>query len=147
MLRGLSPLHTPDLLYILASAGHGDELALVDSNFPAASHAKRLVRLDGASLPDALQACLQLFPLDTFVENPALRMMQAHAADEIPPVQQECQRVIDQAETRPIQLAGISREAFYERARQAYAIVITGERRVYGCIVIRKGVVFPSDGD
>lgn len=144
MLKGLSVLHTPELLYALAAAGHGDEFAFVDNNFPAASHGKRLIRLDGASLPDALEACLQLLPLDTFVDHPALRMMQAHAPDEIPPVQQDCQKVIDAAEGRHVELEGISRDAFYERARQAFAIVITGEKRVYGCIVIKKGVVFPS---
>jgi L-fucose mutarotase len=144
MLKGLSVLHTPELLYALASAGHGDEFVFVDNNFPAESHGKQVVRLDGATLPDALDACLQLLPLDTFVDHPAVRMMQAHAPDEIPPVQQDCQLVIDKAEGKHLELAGISREEFYERARRAYAIIITGERRVYGCIVIKKGVVFPS---
>ena len=87
MLKTLSVLHTPELLHTLASMGHGDELALVDSNFPAASMARRLVRLDGADLPSVLEACLRLFPLDTFVKEPALRMMQVHAPDEIPEVQ------------------------------------------------------------
>ena len=129
MLKTLSVLHTPELLHALASMGHGDELALVDSNFPAASMARRLVRLDGADLPSVLEACLRLFPLDTFVKDPAIRMMQVHAPDEIPEVQQVCQKIIDQAEGKHQVLAGISREAFYERARNAYAVVITGEAR------------------
>jgi L-fucose mutarotase len=74
--------------------GPRDEVALVDCNFPAASTAQRLVRLDGAHLPAALEACIQLLPLDTFVDKPALRMMQVHAPDDIPEVQQECQRII-----------------------------------------------------
>src|SRR5882757_8411801 len=73
MLKTLSVLHTPELLHVLASMGHGDEVALVDCNFPAASMAQRLVRLDGAYLPAVLEACMQLLPLDTFVDKPALQ--------------------------------------------------------------------------
>jgi L-fucose mutarotase len=145
MLKTLSVLHTPELLHTLASMGHGDELALVDSNFPAASVARRLVRLDGADLPSALEACMRLFPLDTFVKEPAIRMLQVHAPDEIPEVQQICQKIIDECEGKHQKLAGISREAFYERARNAYAVVITGEARAYGCILLKKGVVFPPN--
>ena len=146
MLKTLSVLHTPELLHALASMGHGDDLALVDANFPAASNAQRLVRLDGSDLPSALEAILQLVPLDTFVDAPAVRMMQVHAPDEIPEVQKICQTVIDKAEGRHFALAGISREQFYERARKAYVIVATGERRTYGCLLIKKGVVYlPSE--
>lgn len=142
MLKTLSVLHTPELLHVLASMGHGDEIALVDSNYPAASNAKRLVRLDGSCLPKALEACMELLPLDTFIDKPALRMMQVHAPDEIPPVQQECQRIIDRCEGRHVQLEGISREEFYERAKKAYAIVYTSEPRGYGCLLLTKGVIF-----
>ena len=144
MLKTLSVLHTPELLYALASMGHGDEIALVDCHFPAVSVAQRLVRLDGAGVPAALAACLHLIPLDAFVEAPAVRMLQVHAPDEIPAVQQDCQNVIDAAEGRHVELAGISREAFYERARRAYAVIATGEQRTYGCVLIKKGVVLPS---
>jgi L-fucose mutarotase len=74
-------------------------------------------------------------------------MMQVHAPDEIPEVQQICQEIIDESEGKHQKLAGISREAFYERARNAYAVVITGEARTYGCILIKKGVVFPPNAD
>jgi L-fucose mutarotase len=144
MLKTLSVLHTPELLHALASMGHGDELALVDCHFPAVSVAQRLVRLDGADIPAALAACLHLMPLDTFVDDPAARMLQVHAPHEIPEVQQLCQKVIDSAEGKHLELAGITREAFYERARRAYAVVATGEQRTYGCILIKKGVVQPS---
>lgn len=144
MLKTLNVLHTPELLHALASMGHGDELALVDCHFPAVSVAQRLVRLDGAELPAVLAACLQLVPLDTFVSDPAARMQQVHAPDEIPVVQQLCQQEIDKAEERSVPLAAISREAFYDRARAAYAVVATGEQRPYGCILIKKGVVLPS---
>jgi L-fucose mutarotase len=146
MLKTLTTLHTPELLHVLASMGHGDELALVDCNFPAASTSQRLVHLESADLPSALKACLHLIPLDTFVDQPALRMMQVHAPDEVPEVQLECQRIICESEGQHLEFGGISREEFYERARKAFAVVLTGEQRVYGCILIKKGVVLPANG-
>lgn len=143
MLKTLTALHTPDLLHALASMGHGDEIALVDANFPATTMARRTVRLDGANLPDALSACLQLLPLDTFVDHPVARMVQGHAPAELPEVQRECQEILDRAENRKIEMEGISRFDFYERARQAYAVVATGELRGYGCLILKKGVIFP----
>ena len=144
MLKTLTVLHTPDLLHVLASMGHGDDVALVDCNFPATSVARRLVRLDGADLPAALKACLHLMPLDTFVESPALRMLQVHAPDEVPEVQKECQEIINQAEGRKVELVGIKREEFYEQARKAFAVVYTNEMRPYGCLLLKKGVIFPD---
>ncbi len=144
MLKTLCTLHTPDLLHVLASMGHGDDVALVDRNFPAVSVAQRLVRLDGADLLSALEACLQLLPLDTFVETPVLRMMQVHAPEEVPAVQQDCQAVINRAEGREVAMAGIEREEFYARARKAYAVISTSESRPYGCLLLKKGVVFPA---
>ena len=144
MLKTLSVLHTPELLHVLASMGHGDDLALVDRNFPAISVARRIVRLDGVDLPSALEACLHLMPLDTFVDAPALRMMQVHAPDEVPEVQQICQQVINKAEGRTVDLVGIKREEFYEQARKAFAVVYTSEERPYGCLLLKKGVIFPE---
>jgi L-fucose mutarotase len=141
MLKTLNVLHTPELLHALASMGHGDEIAIVDCHFPAVSNARRLVRLDGANLTAALRACMQLLPLDTFVNKPVMRMQQLHAPDELPDVQQECQELIDQFEGRHVALQGITREEFYERARRAFAIVLTGELRGYGCILLKKGVI------
>ncbi|HXW28613.1 MAG TPA: RbsD/FucU domain-containing protein, partial [Xanthobacteraceae bacterium] len=141
VLKNLSPLLNADLLHALASMGHGDELAIVDAHFPAASMARRLVRIDGASAPQVLAACLSLMPLDTFVECPANRMELVHAPDEVPEVAHDFQRAIDAAEARHLPLGKIERHAFYKRAQQAYAIVATGERRPYGCILITKGVV------
>jgi L-fucose mutarotase len=144
MLKTLSALHTPELLHLLASMGHGDEIAVVDANFPSVFNAQRLIRLDGADLPTVLEACLRLLPLDTFVEEPVARMMQVHSPQEIPEVQKICQIVIDRAEGRHVKVAAITREAFYERARKAFAIVATGELRLYGCIILKKGVIFPD---
>ena len=144
MLKNLSPLHTPELLHILASMGHGDDIVVVDAHFPAVSMAKKLIRLDGVSAPEALQACLQLIPLDTFVDDPAPRMEMVHDPNEIPEVQQEFQKIIDQEEGKHIPLVKIERHAFYERARQSFAIIATGELRPYGCVIIKKGVILPK---
>ncbi len=144
MLKKLSRLHTPDLLHALASMGHGDEIALVDAHFPAVSMARRLIRLDAADLPDTLEACLELMPLDSFVPHPALRMEVVGNKEEIPEVQKLCQAVIDRHEPKRIELAGIERHAFYDRAKQAYAIVATGELRTYGCLLLKKGVHIPG---
>ena len=141
MLKNLSRLHTPDLLHTLASMGHGDDLVIVDAHFPAVSMAQRLVRLDGVDAPAALEACLRLIPLDTFVDDPALRIEVVGNPDEIPEVQNEFQKVIDQEEGKHVPLVKIERYAFYERAKKAYAIVSTGELRPYGCVLIKKGVV------
>jgi L-fucose mutarotase len=145
MLKNLNVLHTPELLHVLASMGHGDDVALVDCNFPAVSVAQRLVRLDGTDLPAALEACLQLMPLDTFVDTPALRMMQVHAPDEVPEVQQQCQQIINRVEGREVKLYGIKREDFYAQARKAFAVIYTSELRPYGCLILKKGVIFPAD--
>jgi L-fucose mutarotase len=141
MLKNLSRLHSPELLHTLASMGHGDDIAIVDAHFPAVSMAQRLVRLDGVDAPAALEACLRLIPLDTFVEDPALRMEVVGKPDEIPEVQQDFQKVIDREEGKHLPLAKIERYAFYERAKKAYAILATGEMRPYGCVLIKKGVV------
>ena len=144
MLKTLTRLHTPDLLHVLASMGHGDDLALVDAHFPAVAMARRLVRLDSANLPDVLDACLLLMPLDSFVPDPALRMEVVGAKDEIPAVQRHCQAVIDRHEQRPVGLVGIERHAFYERTKQAFAVVVTGELQPYGCLLLKKGVCVPA---
>lgn len=144
MLKTLTPLHTPELLHALASMGHGDEIAIVDCNFPAVSMGQRIIRLDGTDLVSALEACLQLMPIDNFVKDVVFRMQQVHAPEEIPEVQKDCQAVIDKAEGKHVAMTGISREAFYEQAKKAFAVVVTGENRPYGCILVKKGVVFPA---
>lgn len=143
MLKGLGRLHTPELLHTLAAMGHGDEIVIVDAHFPAVSLARRLVRLDGADLPEVVEACLTLIPLDTFVDDPALRMKVVGKPDMIPEVQRLCQTVIDQQEGRAVPLRGIERHAFYDRAKEAFAIVLTGELRPYGCVILKKGVAVP----
>ena len=141
MLKNLTSLHTPELLHTLASMGHGDDIVVVDAHFPAVSMAQRLIRLDGVSAPAALDAILQLIPLDSFVDDPALRIEVVGKPDEIPAVQKEFQAVIDKREGKSSPMGKLERFAFYERAKKAFAIVATGELRTYGCVIIKKGVI------
>jgi L-fucose mutarotase len=144
MLRGLDPLLHTDLLHVLASMGHGDELAVVDANFPAAAVARRLVRLDGVGAPRALAAVLSVLPLDDFVEAPAHVMAVVGDPLAVPEVVRELQPLVDRAAGRPVRLPALERFAFYERARQAFAVLRTGEARPYGNIILTKGVVRPE---
>ena len=140
MLKGLDTLLSPDLLHVLAAMGHGDELAVVDANFPAAALARRLVRLDGIEAPRSLAAVLSLLPLDEFVEAP-LAVMRDPSAREDPPVLAAFRAAAREAEGRDVAVEAVDRFAFYDRARSAFAVVATGERRLYGCILARKGVL------
>jgi L-fucose mutarotase len=142
MLKNIDPLLNAELLQVLAAMGHGDDLALVDRNFPSAANARRLVRLSGIDVVTAGRAILSVLPLDSFIEHPARRMEMVGKPNEIPPVQQEFQKVIDAAEGRSWPMGSIERFAFYEATRQAYAVVATGEGRGYGCFLLKKGVIF-----
>lgn len=139
MLKGLSPLLTPELLHVLASMGHGDEIVLADANFPATTHARRLVPLYGIDAPAALDAVLSVLPLDDFVDHSVLTMQVVDNADAVPEVVQAFNAILLRhgAPTS----SSIERFAFYERAATAFAIVATGERRIYGNILLKKGVV------
>ena len=142
MLKGVDPLLAPDLLHVLARMGHGDEIALVDRNFPAASVGRQVVRLDGCDLPTAARAILSVLPLDTFVEQPLAAMQVVGKPDEVPEVQQDVFSIAEQVEQRGIGVERVERFAFYERARSAFAVVATSEPRPYGCVLLIKGVIF-----
>jgi L-fucose mutarotase len=149
MLKDLDPLLNADVLHALRAMGHGDSLLLCDANFPADAVARHTVlgrglRIDGADVPTAVRAVLSVLPLDSFVEHPALRMEVVDRPDEIPQVQLEIQREIDRAEGRHLPMGSIERFAFYERARQCYCVIATGERRFYGNVVLQKGVIPPD---
>ena len=139
MLKGLSPLLSPDLLHVLASMGHGDEIVLADANFPAASQARRLVRLPGVAAPAVLDAVLSVMPLDTFVAQAALTMQVVGDATATPAAVADFNAVLQQHSCPPT--ASLERFAFYERAAQAFAVVATGETRLYGNILLKKGVL------
>jgi len=141
MLKNIHPLLAPDLLHALAAMGHGDEIGIVDANFPAASLASRLVELRGASSPDVLDAILTLFPLDSGSE-PAAHTMQviSHAAVVPEPVM-DFAAAFTRHGLADSEIATLERQAFYDRAARAFALVRTGELRPYGNILLTKGVV------
>lgn len=150
MLKGINPLLNADVLHALRAMGHGDDLIITDTNFPSDSVARqtrlgRLLRIDNTTAAQAVSAVLSVMPLDTFVDDSAARMEIVGSPDEVPPVQQEVQEVINAAEGKPWPMMPIERFAFYERAKQAYCVIQTGERRFYGCLAFRKGVIPPDD--
>ncbi len=149
MLKNINPLLNSQLLAVLAEMGHGDDLVLVDANFPARSVANMtssgvLVQQDASDVINMARAILSVYPLDSFVDKPLLRMQVVGAPDEIPEVQAEMQQVANQAEGKSITIGGIERMAFYTAAKSAYAVVATGETRPYGCFILKKGVIFPA---
>jgi L-fucose mutarotase len=148
MLKSIDPLLNADVLYALRAMGHGDDLVLCDANFPADSVARqtalgRLLHIDGVTAGRAARAILSVLPLDSFVEQPALRMEIVDKPAEVPAVQAEVQAEIDAAQGKPSPMGSIERFAFYDLARKSYCVVQTGERRFYGCFVFKKGVIPP----
>ena len=148
MLNGIDPILNADVLYALRAMGHGDDLIIADTNFPSDSVARETVlgevlRID-RSAAKVIRAVLSLYPIDTFVDDSAARMEVVGEPDKILPVMKEVQAQVS-AVSGP-KLIGIERFAFYNRAKQAYAVIQTGERRFYGCFAFRKGVVPPDEG-
>ncbi|CUT10249.1 Lfucose mutarotase [Bradyrhizobium sp.] len=151
MLKGINPLLNADVLHALRAMGHGDRIVVCDTNFPADSIARQtvlgeLLRIDNVSTAKAIEAILSVLPLDTFVDDAAIRMEIVGQPQEVPPVQREVQAVIDRTEGRSWPLVGVERHAFYEKAKTAYCVIATGERRFYGCFLFSKGVIAP-DGE
>lgn len=149
MLMNMDPLLTPELLYVLAAMGHGDELAICDANFPAESVARttgygKVVRLAGVNAPRAARAILSVLPLDDFVESPVTRIEVKGSPNELPLVQREVQAETDRAAGRPLPMTALERFAYYEAARRTFAVVATDERRFWGCFIFKKGVIPPS---
>jgi L-fucose mutarotase len=143
MLKGLHPLLGPELLHALAAMGHGDEIGVVDAHFPAAALGRQVIRLDGVSAPAVLEALLTLLPLDDFVDHAVTTMAVVGAPSAEPEVAAEFGALASRAEGRAVARQALPREQFYERARQAFALVQCGERRLYGNVLLRKGVVAP----
>ena len=141
MLKGIDPLLGPDLLRVLAAMGHGDEIVIADANFPAEANARRLVRLDGVDATRAAEAILSVLPLDEYVAAPAAVMAVVEDPDVEPAIVAEFRRLAAAAHGQPVTFERVERFAFYERARRAFAIVATGERRPYGNLILTKGVL------
>ncbi len=148
MLKGLDPILNADVLYALRAMGHGDDLIIADTNFPSDSVARETVlgeilRIDRPAA-EVVSAVLSVYPIDTFVDDAAARMEVVGEPDSILPVMSEVQAKVDAVDGP--KMIGIERYAFYERAKKAYAVIQTGERRFYGCFAFRKGVVPPDEG-
>ncbi len=141
MLRGIDPILSPDLLHTLAAMGHGDEIVIADANFPGTSMGQRLIRSDGVSASDMLRALLSLMPLDTFVDDPAVTMQVVGDPDAVPEAVRDFQNIVNEVADTPVPLTGIERHAFYDRAKAAFAVIQTGETRLYGNIILKKGVI------
>lgn len=141
MLKGIPGIISPELIKIMMEMGHGDELVLADANFPAASTAKRLIRCDGINACDLLDAILELFPLDTYSEHQVC-IMQKVPGDTVPtPIWGEFEKIVKKHEPVHNRFVNIDRFEFYERAKQAYAVIATGEKALYANIIIKKGVI------
>lgn len=146
MLIGIDPVLTPDLLRHLRAMGHGDQLVIVDANFPAESSCEHVVRLAGVSATQALQAILSVMPLDTFVDAPARTMQVVGKPDEMPQIVQEFQTIINETADNPCDIQTVERHAFYRETEKTYCVVQTAEERFYGNIILSKGVVPPKSG-
>lgn len=142
MLKNIPPLLGPDLLYALRAMGHGDEIAIVDANFPAEYLGPEVIRLDGISATDVLEAILTVMPLDEFVDEAAFGMAVVAEPDRREPIHDLFEQAISRHE--PGQgFFTLERFAFYERTRGCAAIVQTGETRLYGNIILKKGIIRP----
>lgn len=139
MLKGIPDIISPELLKILDEMGHGDEIVIADGNFPTASMGKREVRADGHGVPEMLDAILQLFPLDTYVEAPVALMEVVPGDPVVPVIWDEFKEIIEKRD--PAKIEYMERFAFYERAKKAYAIIATGEKAIYANVLLKKGVV------
>ena len=141
MLIGIDPVLTPDLLHHLRAMGHGDELAIVDANFPAQSCTNRIERLAGVSATAALKAILSIMPLDSYLDAPARTMQVVGDPESVPEIVAEFQRIINRTADNPAPVKSVERHAFYREARKTYCIIQTTECRLYGNIILSKGIV------
>jgi len=140
MLKGISPLLSPELLSILCRMGHGDEIVLADAHFPGETFGKRVIRADGLSVPALIDAILPVFELDGYVDAP-LVMMAAVSGDKLnPKVEKAYRAAVDRHAPKTPAIARIDRFDFYDRAKLAFAVVMTGETAKYGNIILKKGV-------
>ncbi|QGQ98237.1 L-fucose mutarotase [Paenibacillus psychroresistens] len=141
MLKGISKLISPELIKILMEMGHSDEIVIADGNFPAASHAQRLVRCDGLNVPELLEAILPLFPLDTYVDHPVALMAVTPGDPVETPIWDQYRYTIAKHFTAADPIEEVERFEFYERTKKAYAVISTSEAALYANIILKKGVI------
>ena len=144
MLKNLSPLLSADLLYHLCAMGHGDEVAIVDANFPAHSNAQRHVALPGNQATEVLDAVMSVLPLDSFVEQPANHMQVVGDPNAVPEICQEFSGILNSHQGENVNMGSIERFDFYDRVKQCYLVISTSEARLYGNIIITKGIIVPD---
>lgn len=144
MLIGIPNALTPNLLKYLREMGHGDEIVIADANFPGETCGARIERLAGVDATAALRAILTLMPLDSYVDHPARTMAVVGDPDAVPKIVEEFQTIINQTADHPAQIKSVERHAFYEEARKTFCVVQTAETRLYGNIILQKGVVAPN---
>ncbi len=148
MLKGINPLLNADVLHAISAMGHGDDLIISDANFPSDSVARqtitgKLLRIE-AGAAEVVRAILSVMPIDTLVDDAAARMEVVSEPETILPVMHEVQAEVNIA-GGPNTMLPLDRYSFYDRSKQAYAIIQTGERRFYGCFALRKGVIGPNE--
>ncbi|HHW00482.1 MAG TPA: fucose isomerase [Clostridiaceae bacterium] len=141
MLKGIPSILSPELLKILMEMGHGDEIVIGDGNFPAASHAQRLVRCDGHGVPEVLEAVLKFFPLDTFVDKPVALMEKVPGDNYEPVIWETYKSIVRSFDERAADFEYVERFQFYERTKKAYAVIATGETARYANIILKKGII------
>jgi len=141
MLIGINPVISPELLDVLFRMGHGDEIVLADAFFPGDSMNSRVIRADGIRVPALLDGILALMNLDSYVPNPVTMMAPVPGDDLDENVEKSFRAVIDKRWPNTPAIERIERSAFYERAKKAFAVLMTGETVKYGCIILKKGVI------
>jgi len=141
VLKSIPRIISPELMFVLMKMGHGDEIVLADGNFPADSNAQRIVRADGHAVSELLDAILQFLPLDMFVAEPAFVMRPVDDAEPEPPIWSDFRRIMKEHDGREVPVQQVERFAFYEQAKNAYAIVATSESVLYANLILKKGVV------
>ena len=141
MLINIDPILSPELLSMLRSMGHGDRIVLCDANFPAASLAKRIIRIDGANIPRTTKAILSVMPLDSFIEYPATRMQIDNKPEEMNETHKEFAKTVKEIAGSNWKIGSIERLQFYKEAKEAFAIVVTSDQRPYSCFILHKGVI------
>ena len=141
MLKHIPPILSPELMKTLMEMGHGDDIVLADGNFPAASTAQRLVRCDGHGVPELLEVILKFFPLDTYTDRPVAVMQIVPGDPTEPTIWEQYEEILKSSGQQHVDLDYLERFRFYERARNAYAVVATSEEALYANIILKKGVL------
>lgn len=144
MLRFIDPVLGPELLYTLRAMGHGDEIVVVDANFPAETMGRRVIRAEGTDALRMSEAILKLMPLDEFESEAAFCMAQVDAPDTLAPICESFGTLVERYSDGRFGVKPIERFAFYDRARESFAVVVTGETRLYGNLILKKGVIRPE---